>query len=146
MQSGYINIYQSARNNKGYTQEKASELIGVSVESIRAYEAGRTVPQNDVVKRMMGVYDSQHLAYLHVIQSNDSLKDILPQIEIKALPDAVLNLLSKVNAFVKRRDNLIDIASDGKITEDEQPQFNEIIAAIDGLKTALLEFEFSEKK
>ncbi|HBF2990615.1 TPA: helix-turn-helix transcriptional regulator, partial [Clostridioides difficile] len=34
----YQNIYQKARENTNLTQEKASELLDISVESLRAYE------------------------------------------------------------------------------------------------------------
>lgn len=38
------NIYKTVRNRTGLTQEAAAELIGVSVETLRAYECGRRIP------------------------------------------------------------------------------------------------------
>ena len=38
------NIYKTGRICTSLTQEAAAERIGVSVETIRAYEAGRRIP------------------------------------------------------------------------------------------------------
>lgn len=44
MSNEYRNIYKTVRLRTGLTQESAAERIGVSVESIRAYESGRRIP------------------------------------------------------------------------------------------------------
>lgn len=44
MSSEYGNKYKTVRLCTGLTQESAAERIGVSVESIRAYETGRRIP------------------------------------------------------------------------------------------------------
>ncbi len=40
----YQNIYKTGRLCTSLTQESAAERIGVSVESLRAYESGRRIP------------------------------------------------------------------------------------------------------
>ncbi len=44
MSKVYQNIYKTTRRAAGLTQESAAEWIGVSVESLRAYETGRRIP------------------------------------------------------------------------------------------------------
>lgn len=44
MSSEYGNKYKTVRLCTRLTQESAAERIGVSVESIRAYETGRRIP------------------------------------------------------------------------------------------------------
>lgn len=44
MPEKYKNIYKAVRLCTNLTQEAAAERIGVSVESIRAYETGRRIP------------------------------------------------------------------------------------------------------
>lgn len=44
MSKMYQNIYKAARRTTNLTQEAAAEWIGVSVESIRAYEGARRIP------------------------------------------------------------------------------------------------------
>lgn len=38
MSEEYRNIYKIARRTAGFTQEAAAERLGISVESVRAYE------------------------------------------------------------------------------------------------------------
>ena len=38
------NIYKAARRAAGFTQERASELLGVSVRSLADYETGQRLP------------------------------------------------------------------------------------------------------
>lgn len=55
------NIYKKARRVAGLTQEAAAERLGISVESVRAYETGQRIPPNDVVEDMVVCYDYQRL-------------------------------------------------------------------------------------
>ena len=56
------NIYKTSRRAAGLTQEAAAERLGISVESVRAYETGQRLPPNDVVELMVILYNAQHLA------------------------------------------------------------------------------------
>ena len=48
---------KALRNNKGYTQEEASKLIGISVETLAKYEKGVTYPDIPILKKIEEVYD-----------------------------------------------------------------------------------------
>ena len=61
MQNGCTNIYQNARKIAGLTQERAAELLGLSVRSLADYESGLRLPPNDIADRMVTVYNSQLL-------------------------------------------------------------------------------------
>ena len=108
MSSEYRNIYQIARESVGITQEKAAELIDISVESIRAYESGRRIPPGYIVIRMVDIYDARYLAYQH-LKAEEVGQKFLPEIDIKDLPSAILRLQKEVTDFLKSRDELIDI-------------------------------------
>ena len=145
MQNGCKNIYQNARNHAGFTQEKASELISVSVESLRAYEGGRTTPPNDVVCQMVAVYGLQHLAYQHLMHSSEVARTCLPKIDIKELPDAILRLQKEVTDFIRCRDELIDITYDGVITAEERPRYDEILKELDDIVGAIMALKFAKQ-
>ena len=66
MQGDCTNIYQSARKIAGLTQERAAELLGLSVRSLADYESGLRLPPNDIADRMVTVYNSQLLAVQHL--------------------------------------------------------------------------------
>ncbi len=51
---------KALRINKGYTQEKAAMLIGVSVETLAKYEKGITYPDIPTLKKIEDVYETSY--------------------------------------------------------------------------------------
>ncbi len=47
---------KSARINKGYGQDEAARLIGISTDTLSNYERGKTFPDVPVIKRIEKVY------------------------------------------------------------------------------------------
>lgn len=47
---------RDARHIHGYSQEEASELIGVSTATLSAYERGRTYPNVPILRQIEKVY------------------------------------------------------------------------------------------
>ena len=120
-----MNIYQTAREARGITQEKAAELLGISVESLRAYECGRRLPPTAVVVGMVDVYDTQFLAYQHL--KRDSIADrLLPDISEKTMAEAVLSLIKEIADTNDLIPTLISIASDGVIDKNELEAWEKI--------------------
>lgn len=143
MSQEYRNIYQKAREVAGYTQERASELIDISVESIRAYETERRVPPNEVVAKMVEIYDARYLAFQHLKSSVPIAREFLPNIEVRDIPGAMLRLQKEVTDFIKCRDELIDITCDGQITDDERPRFDAIMKELNDIVDAIASLEFA---
>ena len=139
----YRNIYQTARESSGYTQEKASELIGISVESIRAYETGRRIPPTHIVVQMVDVYNVQHLAYQHLKNADDIANLYLPDVNVANMSAAVLRLLKEVSDFVGRQQELIEITCDGIIDEEERPRFDAIMCELNDIVQAYFTLKFS---
>ena len=123
------NIYKTARQAKGLTQESAAEKLGISETSLRAYESGDRVPPVEVVDLMVIAYDSQLLGIQHLRASAEMARSILPEVQALPLSEAVLQLLNRVYAFAdNHRDRqLMAIAADDCIDEDEQPLFLQIV-------------------
>ena len=134
------NIYQAARNAAGLTQERAAEMIGVSCRCLADYEAGQRMPANDVVVRMVDVYDARYLAYQHLRESSEMARRIIPDAGVLELPEAVLTLISCVYEFADDRIDrqLIAIAQDGLIDEDERPRFDAAVKKIEKIVQAAL--------
>ena len=140
------NIYKTARLKAGKTQEGAAEAIGVSVESIKAYEGYNRLPPNDVVDRMCIVYDALYLAYQHNRIASGEIK-VVPEIQVLDLPRASIQLINKVIRFAEQhRDReLLQIAEDGVIDESERDMFNDIVTELDGIIQAALNLKVSEE-
>lgn len=140
----YRNIYQIARESKGLTQEKASELMDISVDSLRAYEGDRRVPPDRIVIKMIEIYDTQYLAYQHLKTSAEIGQKYLPNIEIKDLPLAILKLQKEVADFIKCKDLMIEITCDGEIDDNERPQWDLIMKELDDVVAAIMALKFAK--
>ncbi len=140
MQNDCTNIYQSARKIAGLTRERAAELLGLSARSLADYESGLRLPPNDVADRMVTVYNSQLLAVQHLRNSTQIARDLLPDVKEMALPEAVLTLVDAVYAFADDRldRELIDIARDGVISEDERERYDRVIDKIRDITAAAI--------
>lgn len=139
------NIYKTARIKAGKTQEGAAEAIGISVESIKAYESYNRLPPAEIVDRMCIVYDALYLAYQHNRIASGDIK-VVPEIQVLDLPRAAIQLINKVIAFADRhRDReLLQIAEDGVIDESERELFGEIVTELDGIIQAATNLKVSE--
>lgn len=139
------NIYKTARIKAGKTQEGAAEAIGISVESIKAYESYNRLPPAEIVDRMCIVYDALYLAYQHNRIASGEIK-VVPEIQVLDLPRAAIQLINKVIAFADRhRDReLLQIAEDGVIDESERELFGEIVTELDGIIQAATNLKVSE--
>lgn len=139
------NIYKTARLKAGKTQEGAAEALGISVESVKAYETYTRIPPTNVVDRMCIIYDALYLAYQHNRIASGDVK-VIPEIQVLDLPRASIRLINRVISFAeKRRDReLLAIAEDGVISEEERPLYEEIVAELDGLIQAAMELKVSE--
>ncbi|NFO31090.1 helix-turn-helix domain-containing protein [Clostridium botulinum] len=140
----YRNIYQIARESTGLTQERACELLDVSVDSVRAYEGGKRVPPDRVVIKMIEIYNAQYLAYQHLKTSAEVGQKYLPNIEIKELPLAMLRLQKEVSDFIKLKDEMIEITCDGIIDAEEKPRWDKIMKELDDVVEAIMALKFAK--
>lgn len=120
------NIYKTARRNAGLTQEEAAERLYISTRSLLEYEAGRTIPPDDVVCRMVEVYGAKHLAYLHLKNATEVGRRYLPDLHIMDLPRSVLKLQKEVKDVTDIHHQMIDVACDGVVDDHEQEVWQEV--------------------
>lgn len=147
MQESCRNIYQAARKVAGFTQERAAEMMGVSQRSLADYELGVRLPPNDVVELMVMVYNSQLLAIQHLRNTSRFSRALLPDIQPMALPEAVLTLVDAVYDFADDRldRELIDIARDGMISEEERPRFDRVVEKIRVITAAAMALTMAQQ-
>lgn len=138
------NIYKNARKSAGFTQEKASQLLNVSVDSLRDYEQSQRPVPSDVASAMCDVYQAPYLAVQHLRLTSELGKRVVPEIQLKDLPEAVLGVLAAVQRFCAKRDAMVEIAADGQITESEQAEWDEIMCLANNLNVAMNNMRFSK--
>lgn len=141
------NIYQAARKEGALTQEQAAERLDVSETTVKAWEQGARVPDNGTVARMAEVYGTPWLALEHLRTSSGPLA-VLPEVTVQSLPTASITLINRVLDFAERhRDRqLLRIAEDGIIDEDERKEFDDICRDLDGIVGAALQVKYTTTK
>lgn len=146
MAQEYRNIYQIARESAGLTQEKSSELMDISVDSLRAYEGGKRIPPDHVVIKMIEIYNTQYLSYQHLKTSAEVGQKYLPKIEITDLSTSILKLQAEIKDFIDCESLLVKICSDGKVSNDETYDFKRICKELDDVLEAIITFKFAKQK
>ncbi|MCC0723036.1 helix-turn-helix domain-containing protein [Clostridioides sp. ZZV14-6044] len=139
----YQNIYQLSRENTGLTQEKASELLDISVESLRAYENDKRIPPNAMVVKMISIYNNNMLGYEHVRRTTKAGVIFLPKLEMKSLSSITLKLHKEIKDYLKKEDDFIDIVEDDVIDEDEEEVWNDVMEKLESIYEAILKLKLS---
>lgn len=118
------NIYQITRENLDLTREAASErLETISPERIEKIENERTLPYPDEVLVMAEKYKQPSLCNYYCANQCPIGQQYVPEIKIKDLSQIVLEMLASLNSVQKKKERLIEITVDGKISGDELEDF-----------------------
>ena len=118
------NIYQLTRENLKLTRETASELLeSIPPERIEKIENERSFPHPDEVLTMAEKYKNPDLCNYYCANQCPIGQEYVPEVKIKDLSQIVLEMLASLNAMNKRKDRLIEITADGKISDDELEDF-----------------------
>ena len=130
MSGEYPNLYQRARKTTCLTQEQAAERMEVSETTVKAWEQGARVPDNETVARMAELYGTPWLLLERAFETLAELGILPGGIHAQALPTAVLSYLDLSNQQLDGNRRLIQITADGHIDETEQEDFDSIIAVM----------------
>jgi transcriptional regulator with XRE-family HTH domain len=111
------------------TQEAAAEKLGISVESIRAYETGVRIPPNEIVEPMVICYNAQHLAYQHLHETNNLMGKVVPELTERDMLKVCVRIYNRIRHIANQGelDKLLLIAEDGVIDNEERSEFDHIL-------------------
>ena len=137
------NIYKAARRAAGITQERAAELLCISVRSLADYETGQRIPPGDVIDRMSTIYDNVALGIQHIRATNALAARVVPQLEERSLMELALRIYNRLRRFARDDsvERLLTIAEDGEIDREERPEFDAILADLREIVRSGLELE-----
>ncbi len=136
------NIYQLSREDRGLTREKASQLMEfVSPERIEKIESEKSAPHPDEVLAMSKCYKMPTLCNYFCTHECVIGEKYVDEVNFKELSQITLETLASLNQLDRAKNRFIEITVDGKVTEDEMPDFlkiqeelNRISASFDSLK------------
>lgn len=117
-------IYQQLREEENLTREKASELLEfISEDRLERIENEKSEPAPEDVIQMAKIYHAPELCNYYCSHECPIGKKYVPAIEMSELPAIVLETIASLNAVYPLTNRLIEISRDGKISEDEIPDF-----------------------
>lgn len=136
------NIYFQSREEAGLTRAQASEIMGFISESrIEKIESEKTTVQPEDVVAMAEAYKKPSLCNYYCSHECRIGEAYVPEIKLSSLAEISLGILSSINSLNQQKDRLIEIASDGKINDDEvtdflliQSRLEKLSLSIDSLK------------
>jgi len=146
MEIGYENLYKIARKSTNLTQDIASEFLDISRDSLSAYERGITVPPDKVVCKMIEAYGTSWLAYEHLRQSTSVGRKYLPKIHYTGIAQSVLRFQKEVNDLENINSDMINIACDNIIQENEKDRWTSVTKEIEEVAGAALSLIFTKEK
>ena len=118
------NIYQKTRENLELSRESASELLEwISPERIERIENEKSNPNPDEVLQMSEKYKLPRLCNYYCANQCPIGQEYVPEIKTKELSQIVLEMLASLNSMNKKKERLIEITADGKISGDEIEDF-----------------------
>lgn len=119
------NIYQQYREDAELTREKASEAMEiVSAARIEKIESEKSLPYPEEILAMAKCYKAPDLCNYYCSVECPIGRKYVPQVQSKDLTQIVLEVLATLNNLDRDKERLIEISSDGKISADEETDFN----------------------
>ena len=145
MPDNVMNIYKTAREVAGITQERAAAALNLSVRSLAAYETGERVPHDDIVVRMVDLYSFQPLAVQHMRANSELARRIVPEVRQRSMLETAVSVYNLMRRFANQHsvDRLLEIAEDGRIDEIEMPDFIAITDELRKLSACVMEFDMA---
>lgn len=159
MENGYTegteNVYKHYRlraaqyNEALNSREKTAELLGISPSSLANYELGitKTVPV-DMVVMMSDLYNAPELRNLYCKHECPIGKFLPMATEVRNLENITVRIMNSFDEDEIRgmKKDLLRIAEDGKISEDEQGDFYRILEKLEGIASEVSELKILAEK
>lgn len=131
-------IYQLCREAKGLTREAASaEMAGVSASRIEKIECERQEATPYDVVQMADCYKRPDLCNYYCSHVCAIGERYVPEIKLSELPNIILETIASLNELDPLTGRLIQIARDGKISDDEIRDFAFISKKLDEISQAV---------
>ena len=132
------NIYQICREEWALTREKASEMMtGVSASRIEKIEYNLQDPTPYDIVQMADCYKRPDLCNYYCSHKCEIGYRYVPEIEMSELSSIILETIASLDEINPLTGRLIQIARDGKITDDEIKDFAFISHKLDKVSVAI---------
>lgn len=132
------NIYQICREECGYSRQTASDQMDAMTSSrIEKIEYETIEPTPYDVVQMADCYKRPDLCNYYCTHQCEIGDRYIPEIEVSELSTIILETIASLNEINPLTTRLIQIARDGKITDDEIKDFALISTKLDEISLAV---------
>lgn len=131
-------VYQIFREEALLTREKASEQMpGLSESMIEKIEYGLKEPTPYDIIQMADCYKRPDLCNYYCSHKCEIGDRYVPKVEVSELSSIILETIASLNEINPHTSRLIQIARDGKISDDEIADFAFISKKLDEISLAV---------
>ncbi len=118
-------------NEKFFSKEYAAEQLHISSAQLQDYELGITkcIPPDSVL-RMADIYNAPELRNIYCREMCPLGCDT-PKLELEDLDRISVKALSSFRKMSASKELLLDIVEDGVVSEEEKPELDKVMAALD---------------
>ncbi len=128
------NIYLQCREDCDLTRAKARELMKTVSESrIEKIESEKIIAAPEDIVAMAEAYKQPKLCNYYCANECAIGKQTVPEVTLSNLADITLGIVASLKSLKYEKERLIAIAVDGKISEEEMPDFLKIQTQLNNL-------------
>lgn len=141
------NMYYVYREKAGLTREQASEKMGyISASRIEKIDNEKSIAHPEEVLEMSRCYNAPEMCNLYCSHECPIGKETVQEVEIKDITKLTLEMLVSLNSLEADKNRLMEIAVDGKISEDEKADFEMIRNKLSEISSAINSLDMWTKK
>ena len=115
------------RTNNRYSQEQLAEKLMVSRQAISKWETGESLPDID---KAMQVSDFFGVTMDYLVKDKENIQEIQPD---DNMDRAIIKFMASARQMNQISEELVTIAMDGKIDDDELIRLQEINLTLDSI-------------
>jgi len=135
-------MLKAARNAAKLSREEAAHRLYIGSRTLADYESGRTVAPPDVVMRMAEVYRQPELTADYCAKVCPIGQVLAHALDRSEFAVTVLRVLKEFADVERLRDNLVNIAADGKLHDHEVDEFEIILKEMVELEKRICELKY----
>ena len=135
-------MYREARNRAKLSREESAHRLYIGTRTLADYESGRTIAPPDVVMRMAEVYQEPELPADYCSKICPIGQVLAHSLDRSEFAVTVLRVLKEFADVERLKDQLIHIASDGKVCAQEVDEFKAIMREMVELERQIGELKF----
>lgn len=124
--------YEAAQGNEVFSsREGAAEFMKIDRTRLARIELGKLRPYPEEILAMAQAYHAPELCNAYCVKECPLGKDTVNELTLDDLDRLMLKVLGSLKGIEALRTKLITIAEDGVITENERPEFNEVLKELE---------------